>query len=66
MPVVDNFNSTSSTDSLSARCGNVLNTRIDEIDFTLLDIDESITNLTSRVTTLENSQGTSNSKTILW
>lgn len=67
MAVIDNLDSESSTDSLSANQGRILNDRLINVEFNELDLEEEVTNIEARVTTLENNpSGSCDCETKIW
>lgn len=59
MAVVNNLESTSATDSLSANMGRELNEYIMSVEEYVVSVEENVTDLENRVTTLENESGES-------
>ena len=57
MNVIDNLESTSSSDALSANMGRELNEYAMAIEEYAVSIEESVTDLKTRVTDLENNSG---------
>ena len=68
MAVIDNLESNSKTDSLSANMGRELNDRLVEVEFKASDNESAISSIDGRVTTLENnpSGGTCDCETKIW
>lgn len=68
MTVIDNLESSSKTDALSANMGRELNDRLVDVEFTATDNETAISNIDERVTTLENnpSGGACDCETKIW
>lgn len=68
MTVVDNLESSSKTDPLSANMGRELNDRLIDVEFKASDNESAISSIDGRVATLENNPGSgdSNSITRIW
>jgi len=68
MSVIDNLDSSSTTDSLSANMGRELNDRLIDVEFKAVDIETDISSINARVTTLEEnpSGDTCDCETKIW
>lgn len=68
MTVIDNLESSSKTDALSANMGRELNDRLVDVEFKATDNETAISNIDERVATLENnpSGGTCDCETKIW